>query len=97
MMCSYAFGLGWTEVNGQQLESGKEWDPGDSTVLSSALNSAMVNVLQTSILPSSGIFTPPYMRKTQFREFQFLWDPGILNQMDMMLVLSCKLQTIASC
>jgi hypothetical protein len=56
----------------------------------------MVVVLQTSILTSSGIFTLPYMLtvSTQFREFQFLWDPGILNQIDMMLVLSASYREV---
>jgi hypothetical protein len=32
--------------------------------------------------------------RTQFREFQFLWDPGILNQMDMMLVFSASYREV---
>jgi hypothetical protein len=61
-----------TEVDVQQLrdlplkvlvthESRKEWDPGDSTVLSSALKRAIVVVLKTLMLTTSGIFTLPYV------------------------------------
>jgi hypothetical protein len=61
-----------TEVDVQQLrdlplkvlvthESRKEWDPGDSTVLSSALKRSIVVVLKTLMLTTSGIFTLPYV------------------------------------
>jgi hypothetical protein len=86
-------------------ECRKEWDLGDNTILSSALNRGILVVPQTSMLTTSGIFTLPYVltMRVQFgvltcvpkqicysrvpashenHEVQFLWDPGILNQMD---------------
>jgi hypothetical protein len=86
-------------------ECRKEWDLGDNTILSSALNRGILVVPQTSMLTTSRIFTLPYVltMRVQFgvftcvpkqscycivlashekHEVQFLWDPGILNQMD---------------